>query len=247
MHSIAPRRFSGARRWSRLLNLVLALAWMGTSMACTSQDGPKKVERVPYDGPDPIETIDAYIAEHPISTSDPRWKLRVPRPPVKIRFDPNQTYFWYLTTSEGLIKIELQPEYAPRHVASTIYLTRLGFYDGLRFHRIIPHFMAQGGDPIGNGGGSPGFRYGSEIHKKAVHDERGVVSMANSERPRTDGSQFFILFKEAAHLDGKHTVFGHVREGWGTLRSMEMLGSKKGEPRKPVIIEHARIGVESIQ
>jgi cyclophilin family peptidyl-prolyl cis-trans isomerase len=215
-----------------------------SSTAC-SGDG-KQYQPVPWSGPDPIEVIDAYIDAHPVDPADPRWKVRVPRPPPNVRFDPNQEYFWTLITSEGLIKIQLQPKYAPRHVTSTIYLTRRGFYDGLGFHRIIPQFMAQGGDPLGNGTGSPGFRYAGEIHKKAIHDERGIVSMANS-GPRTDGSQFFILFKEAENLDGKHTIFGEVVEGWGTLKSMEMLGSEDGKPRKPVTIERAVIGVEARQ
>jgi len=131
-------------------------------------------------------------------------------------------------------------------VASTIYLTRLGFYDGLGFHRIIPDFMAQGGDPLGTGTGSPGFRYAGEFHKKALHDERGIVSMANA-GPRTDGSQFFILFKENESLEGKHTVFGMVVEGWGPLRSREMLGTKDGEPARSVTIERAVIAVEAKQ
>jgi cyclophilin family peptidyl-prolyl cis-trans isomerase len=235
------------RRVSSWAVALLALVLAGALLGCSSKNGPEKAVRVPWNGLDPVEVIDAYIDAHPVDEEDPRWKLKVPRPPANVHFDPNQTYYWYLQTSEGLIKIELLPKLAPRHVASTIYLTRLGFYDGLEFHRIIPEFMAQGGDPLGNGGGSPGFHYASEIHKKGIHDERGVVSMANADRPRTDGSQFFILFKEAAHLDGKHTVFGHVREGWGTLRSMEMLGSKDGKPKRPVLIERATIGVDTIQ
>jgi len=192
-----------------------------------------------FGGPDPITTIDAFIADRQIDTSDPDWKQHVPRPPV-VAFPADKKYYWVLHTNVGMLKIELKQAWAPRHVASTIYLTRLGFYDGLDFHRIIPKFMAQGGDPLGNGMGGPGFRYAGEFHKKAKHDERGVVSMANS-GPRTDGSQFFILFAEAPHLDDKHTVFGQVVEGLGTLRSIEAVGDKDGTPKRKIVIEKAEI------
>ncbi|MBW2229330.1 MAG: peptidylprolyl isomerase [Deltaproteobacteria bacterium] len=241
MPSVASPRIPTQRR----LRIAISILLVVVSAAC-SGGGKKQYQPIPWRGADPIDEIDGYIDAHPVDKANPRWKLRVPRPPAMVRFDPNQEYFWYLTTSEGLIKIRLETEYAPRHVASTIYLTRLGFYDGLGFHRIIPGFMAQGGDPIGNGAGGPGFRYAGEFHKKALHDERGIVSMANA-GPRTDGSQFFILFKKAEHLDHKHTVFGIVVEGWGTLRSMEMLGTEKGDPRKPVTIERAVVGVEARQ
>ncbi len=205
--------------------------------------GPEEAVVIPFDGPDPIEVIDAYTNEHPVDKANPNWKRAVPRPPVGIEFDPNKKYYWFLSTSEGGMKIELKPEWAPNHVASTIYLTRMGFYDGLGFHRIIPEFMAQGGDPAGDGSGSPGFRYPGEFHKKAKHKKRGVVSMANA-GPRTDGSQFFIMFKEKPDLDGKHTVFGQLVEGKGTLRSMEAFGSSSGRPHKLVVIYRAQIRVE---
>jgi len=223
----------GVRRATGLL--VAALFALGVFGACAG----KQSEPVVYSGPDPIETVDAFIANRNIDKSDATWKTHVPRPPA-VAFPPGAKYFWVLTTNVGTVKIELLPGYAPRHVASTIYLTRLGFYDGLNFHRIIPKFMAQGGDPLGTGAGGPGFRYGGEFHKKAKHDERGVVSMANA-GPRTDGSQFFILFGEAPHLDGKHTIFGQVVEGLGTLRSMEASGSEDGKPRRNILIEKAEI------
>jgi cyclophilin family peptidyl-prolyl cis-trans isomerase len=190
-----------------------------------------------------LEVIAAYSDEHPVDIEDPAWKTRVPQPPV-VKFDRSRHYFWYLHTSEGVLKIELKPEWAPRRVAATIYLTKLGFYDGLKFHRIVPKFMAQGGDPLGTGAGSPGFRpYASEIHRKANHSKRGVVAMANS-GPRSEGSQFYIAFDKADHLDGKHTIFGQVVGGLGTLRGLEMYGSESGKPRKVVLINRAEVRVE---
>ena len=172
-----------------------------------------------------VKKIDAHIKAHPVDTSAPNWKTRVPRPP-KVKFDPDLDYYWFLHTTEGGIKIKLKPEYAPAHVTSTIYLTRIGFYDDLSFHRIIPKFMIQGGDPLGTGAGGPAYNMGGEFNRKARHNKRGVVSAANA-GPRTDGSQFFILFgKDAEHLDGKHTVFGQVVEGMGTLKTLEIYGSE---------------------
>ena len=162
-----------------------------------------------------------------------------------VPFPRDRIYSWMLFTNLGLMRVELMPETAPQHVGATIYLTRLGFYDGLSFHRVIPKFMAQGGDPTGTGKGGPGFRYGGEFPRRnaPTHDERGVVSMANA-GPRSDGSQFFILFDEAHHLDGKHTIFGRLVEGLGTLRLIEQLGTEKGTPSEPVVIERAEIREE---
>jgi len=222
-----------------LLGIALSAGFAGgcASKSRVTADPVPATPAVPV-----LEAIDAYSEQHPINSQDPGWKTRVPRPPT-VRFDPARSYYWYLHTSEGVLKIELKPEWAPRHVSSTIYLTRLGFYDGLSFHRIIPKFMVQGGDPLGTGAGSPGFQYGGEFHRKAKHSKRGVVSMANA-GPRTDGSQFFILFDAADQLNGKHTVFGQVVEGLGTLRSLEAYGSESGKPRRVVVIRRAEVRVE---
>jgi peptidyl-prolyl cis-trans isomerase B (cyclophilin B) len=220
------------------LRAIIAVLVAAGFVGCATKELP------PFTGPDPIETIDAYSQEHPVDKTDPNWKTRVPRPPI-VEFDLSKKYYWFLTTSEGMLKIELLPKSAPNHVATTIYLTRLGFYDGLTFHRIIPQFMVQGGDPKGDGSGGPGFLYAGEFPRKAKtkHNERGVVSSANR-GPRTDGSQFFILFKEQPELDGKHTIFGQVVEGRGTLRTLETFGTKEGKPRKTATIRRAEIWVE---
>jgi peptidyl-prolyl cis-trans isomerase B (cyclophilin B) len=243
---VFPRQLNRGLRAALLVGMSLIVASALPGCATDSKGGKKKGKAkvsVPFEGPNPIDVIDAYRTEHPVDKTNPKWKLAVPRPPVRVAFDPNKTYYWFLSTSEGGMKIKLRPEWAPNHVAATIYLTRMGFYNGLGFHRIIPGFMAQGGDPVGDGTGSPGFRYAGEFHKKSKHKKRGTVSMANS-GPRTDGSQFFILFKEQPSLDGKHTVIGELVEGKGTLRSMEAFGSETGRPRKAVTIYRAEIRVE---
>jgi len=118
-----------------------------------------------------------------------------------------------ITTDKGDIKIELFTEQAPETAGNFIKLAKDGFYDGLRFHRVIPDFMIQGGCPQGTGTGGPGYKFDDEPGALAMkHDKPGILSMANA-GPNTNGSQFFITHVPCPHLDGKHGVFGQVREG----------------------------------
>ena len=190
-----------------------------------------------------ITAIDEFIGKQKIEKTG-TWKLRLPKPP-KAEFDPDKSYFWNLETNQGEIKIRLMPDVAPMHVSSTIYLTRLGFYDDVAFHRVIQGFMAQGGDPLGRGTGGPGYKYEGEFDPKARHDKRGILSMANA-GPGTDGSQFFLTFKATPHLDGRHTVFGEVVDGMEALDAIERLGSPDGSGRtaEKLYIEKATITVE---
>jgi peptidyl-prolyl cis-trans isomerase B (cyclophilin B) len=192
---------------------------------------------------DAIAKIEAYIEAKKIDKVRNRWKEQLPPPPV-VEFDPSKKYFWNLETNLGDIVIEFMSDVAPKHVSSTIYLTKLGFYDDVVFHRIIPRFMAQGGDPTGTGRGGPGYTYEGEFSRRARHDKPGILSMANA-GPGTDGSQFFITFAATPHLDGKHTVFGEVVDGMDTVRELEKLGTPKGRPKERVVIEKASISVES--
>ena len=123
-----------------------------------------------------------------------------------------------IETHEGNILISLDFKSAPNTVANFIELARSGFYNGLIFHRVIPGFMIQGGDPKGNGQGGPDYSIDDEI-SKLTHDE-GVISMANR-GPNTNGSQFFITQTPQHHLDGKHTVFGRVLKGQDVVCRIE--------------------------
>jgi peptidyl-prolyl cis-trans isomerase B (cyclophilin B) len=125
----------------------------------------------------------------------------------------------HFDTSRGPIKIELYPDKAPLTVANFVNLVKRGFYDGLKFHRVIPDFMIQGGCPEGSGRGGPGYRFEDEINNGVRH-ERGVLSMANA-GPNTNGSQFFITHVATPWLDGKHTVFGKVVEGLDVVDSVK--------------------------
>jgi len=189
-----------------------------------------------------IGEIDKFIAEQKIDKSNANWKQSLPKPP-KATFPKDKTYTWVLETNKGTIKIKLKPDVAPMHVSSTIYLTRLGFYDGIVFHRVIHGFMAQGGDPMGVGSGGPGYKYEGEFSDAAKHDKAGILSMANA-GPGTDGSQFFITFGPTPHLNGRHTVFGEVVEGQDVLKKLEAAGSPSGKTTEPLTINKATIEVK---
>ncbi|MBL4802883.1 MAG: peptidylprolyl isomerase [Emcibacter sp.] len=117
----------------------------------------------------------------------------------------------YLELKDGRVILELYPDVAPKHVARIKELARDGFYDGLKFHRVIPGFMAQGGDPSGNGTGGSGQNIPAEFSDKS--HVRGTASMARSASPDSADSQFFICFDAAPHLDGQYSVWGKVIEG----------------------------------
>jgi peptidyl-prolyl cis-trans isomerase B (cyclophilin B) len=116
------------------------------------------------------------------------------------------------TTSKGEIRVALFSGEAPITVANFINLAKRGYYDGLKFHRVIANFMIQGGDPTGTGRGGPGYNFADEFSSTRRHDSAGVLSMANA-GPGTNGSQFFITHGPTPHLDGKHSVFGKVASG----------------------------------
>lgn len=122
-----------------------------------------------------------------------------------------------IDTSKGVIRAELNDRAAPTTVANFVNLAMRGFYDGLTFHRWVRNFMVQGGDPLGNGTGGPGYKFTGEILLK--HNQPGILSMANS-GPGTDGSQFFITHLATPHLDGLHSVFGRVVEGMPVVQQL---------------------------
>ncbi len=115
-------------------------------------------------------------------------------------------------TTKGDIHVTLHPAEAPLTVANFVNLAQRGYYDGLKFHRVIDNFMIQGGDPTGTGMGGPGYNFADEFSPSRRHDSAGVLSMANA-GPGTNGSQFFITHGPTPRLDGKHSVFGKVTSG----------------------------------
>ena len=145
----------------------------------------------------------------------------------------------YLDLDYGRVVIELDPTVAPKHVARIKELTRQGFYDGIKFHRVIPGFMAQTGDPTGTGMGGSGRKLPAEFNK--TPHVRGTVSMARAQDPNSADSQFFICFDDATFLDGQYTAFGHVTEG---MEYVDMI--KKGEPPvNPDIIVKMQVAADA--
>lgn len=143
---------------------------------------------------------------------------RYSRPP-EMQIDPRKRYIATLETAKGDIVIELFADKAPRTVNNFCFLAREGYYDNTTFHRVIPGFMAQGGDPTGTGTGGPGYQFADEFHPALRHDGPGILSMANA-GPNTNGSQFFITFAATPWLDNRHTVFGRVIQGMEVLRAI---------------------------
>ena len=141
-----------------------------------------------------------------------------PAPPSGA-LDTTKHYSARFKTDKGEMVAELFAAQAPLTVENFINLARAGFYDGTTFHRVIPGFMAQGGDPTGSGRGGPGYQFRDEFHRELRHSGPGVLSMANA-GANTNGSQFFITYAATPHLDDRHSVFGQVTSGMDVLRSL---------------------------
>jgi cyclophilin family peptidyl-prolyl cis-trans isomerase len=145
-----------------------------------------------------------------------------------------------LHTNHGPVAVELFDEDAPKTVENFLKLSRDGFYDGITFHRVIPDFMIQGGDPSGDGTGGPGYEFEDEPNDRPV--VRGALAMANR-GPDTNGSQFFIVTAEACPwLDGKHTVFGEVTDGMDVVDRISAVDRDAGDrPKEPVVIDRVEL------
>ena len=145
-----------------------------------------------------------------------------------------------METNHGSIRLELFDEDAPKTVENFTKLARDGFYDGVIFHRVIPDFMIQGGDPTGTGSGGPGYTFEDEFNDNKI--VRGALAMANA-GPNTNGSQFFIVTTEAASwLDGKHTVFGRVSDGMDVVDTISALETDaRDRPSTDVVIERVEL------
>ena len=136
-----------------------------------------------------------------------------------LTIDPAKTYTAVMETSKGPLTIDLFAADAPMTVNNFVFLARDGFYNGIKFHRVISNFMVQGGDPTGTGSGGPGYKFADETAGNPHRHQTGTLSMANA-GPNTNGSQFFITHAPQPHLDGKHTVFGQVKTGQDVVNAI---------------------------
>ena len=200
--------------------------------AAVKAEAPKAEAAKPAATDAAIAAIDAQIKKAAVDKKAAGWRTRLPLP-TAVKFDANKNYLVHMSTNKGDLTIKFRPDVAPLHVTNFIYLTRLGYYDGLSFHRVITGFMAQGGDPIGNGTGGPGYGFNGEFSPAVRHSRGGMLSMANA-GPGTDGSQFFLTFVPTPWLDGKHTIFGEVIEGMDVLKALEAAGSQSGQTKEPL-------------
>lgn len=140
--------------------------------------------------------------------------------PFDQKIDLKKQYTANIETNRGVIVLKLYASQAPRTVNNFVCLAEDGYYDGVSFHRVIPDFMVQTGDPTGTGRGGPGYTFKDEFDPKLKHDQPGVLSMANA-GPGTNGSQFFITHVPTPWLDGKHSVFGQVTQGQDVVNAIQ--------------------------
>ena len=160
-------------------------------------------------------------------------------PPVTI--DVTAEYSATIRTSLGTIVVDLFADQAPVTVNNFIFLADDGYYDGVIFHRVIPSFMIQGGDPTGTGGGGPGYRFQDEIVAGLTFNRPGKLAMANA-GPGTNGSQFFVTTVATPHLNGRHTIFGQVTAGQDIADAISFTQTgSQDRPSTPVVIQGIEI------
>jgi cyclophilin family peptidyl-prolyl cis-trans isomerase len=170
------------------------------------------INNIPYQG-----SLDYASFERIIQANKLTNRQYTSCPPMVI--DPLKQYTATIVTEKGDIVLELFPDVAPMTVNSFVFLANQGWYDGVTFHRVLPGFMAQGGDPSGSGMGGPGYAFKNEISSDLTFDRAGLLAMANS-GPDTNGSQFFITYGPTSHLDGSYTIFGEVVDGMDVVEAL---------------------------
>lgn len=168
-------------------------------------------------GPSSIETA-ATLPAAPGIAEEAGAPLEWSSPPT-MQIDPSKSYEAVFTTEAGEFTVRLFPDRAPLTVNNFVFLARQGYYDNTTFHRVLPGFMAQGGDPTGTGRGGPGYTFEDEFDPDLQFDVPGLLAMANR-GPDTNGGQFFITYAPTPHLNGLHTIFGEVVEGAAVLDSL---------------------------
>jgi peptidyl-prolyl cis-trans isomerase B (cyclophilin B) len=245
LQRLAERRAAERRRQRRnkviagVVAGTLALGGLGAvSLAFLGGDDGRRPRAGPS-SPSPSPTANPVACKGRVPAAADKEKPMFEKQP-KMQIDRSKDYAAIMKTSCGTIELELYADQTPVTVNSFVFLAREGFFDGLTFHRIIPDFVLQGGDPEGTGSGGPGYQFEDEIVKSLKFDRPGLLAMANS-GPDTNGSQFFITTGEPKHLNGKHTIFGEVTEGMKVVKEIEKRGTSAGSPTETVYIEKVTI------
>jgi cyclophilin family peptidyl-prolyl cis-trans isomerase len=226
----------------RLAILIAGLTFATAAVAADTLKTAPKGAPTPIVKDKAMQQLDEQITKAKPDKSKAGWRTSLTKP-VMLTFDPAHTYYARMVTNKGTVLIKFLPDVAPMHVTNFMYLTKLGFYDGLIFHRVITSFMAQGGCPLGTGTGGPGYQFDGEFSPSAKHTKGGMLSMANA-GPGTDGSQFFLTFVATPWLDGKHSIFGEVVEGMDTLKALEAAGSQSGRTSEKLTMDKVTIEVK---
>ncbi len=160
--------------------------------------------------------------------------------------EENTDYAAVIQTNEGTLIADLYEDRTPETVNNFIFLARNRYYDGVVFHRVLEDFMAQTGDPTGTGTGGPGYEFGLEVQEDLGFDEAGVLGMARTADPDSNGSQFFITLTGAPHLNGEYTVFGNVTEGIDVLDNIQRINPQNPEVVVPLDIKLADLSAQGI-
>jgi cyclophilin family peptidyl-prolyl cis-trans isomerase len=154
--------------------------------------------------------------------------------------DPSKRYNAEIVTSKGTMMVALDPASAPKTVNNFVFLARYHYFEGVPFHRIIPGFVLQGGDPEGTGRGGPGYRFEDELPPPGRY-EVGSLAMANA-GPNTNGSQFFVISgPDGVRLPPSYSLFGKVVKGQDVVATIDAFGTKSGTPKEPVVIESVTV------
>jgi peptidyl-prolyl cis-trans isomerase B (cyclophilin B) len=197
--------------------------------------GPPVIRIADTPTPDPVSTPTPQVQE----LADGRtFKLYSQAPLMTI--DPEAAYQAQIRTNKGDLTLELFASEAPKTVNNFVFLAQEGFYDGISFHRVIPNFMIQSGDPTGTGRGGPGYKFQDEFLSSLVFDRTGFLAMANAGAD-TNGSQFFITVVPTPQLNGKHTIFGEVLGGQEVADAISTVPTDRDRPIEPIIIQTIEI------
>jgi cyclophilin family peptidyl-prolyl cis-trans isomerase len=224
-------------RWAVIALLVVGVAYI---VIAANPPAPKQDATTARPAAAPQQSPAAGAQPQAADSGDVSAKKKQYDKPGDMKIDPAKTYTATIETDAGTMVAELYPKLAPKTVNSFVFLAKEGFYDGVIFHRVIPGFMIQGGDPTGTGSGGPGYSLPAEFNE--TKHVRGILSMARTQDPNSAGSQFFVMHATAPHLDNQYTVFGKVTKGEEVIDKI-VNAPKDGNdrPNNPVKIKTIKI------